>query len=372
MSIVHIITGLNNGGAEAVLYRLVTNDLKNKHIVISLMGMGKYGSMLQEKNIEVICLNMPQGKVTFSGVLKLWKVLRKYRTSIVQTWMYHADFIGGLVAKFSGVKKIYWNIRHSVLEKDLSSRSTIFIARLCAFLSGFLPDKIVCCAEKSKQVHLAIGYSSKKMLVIQNGYDLNEFLPDKNFRSSLRKELNIKENELLLGMVGRYDPLKDHSNLIRSLYLLKSKGVEFKLILVGLNLESSNANLMQEILSLGLDNNVILLGQRTDMPRIMNALDLHILSSCSEGFPNVLCEAMACGVPCVSTNVGDAKLIIESTGWVVPPKNSKKLFEALCLAVEEMKDEERWKQRKEAAVERVAQNFAIDSMVEKYNAVWRI
>ncbi len=106
MKIVHIITGLNNGGAEAVLYRLVTNDKKYKHIVVSLMDLGKYGPMLQDKNIEVICLNMPKGKITFYGLMTLYKTLKKIKPDIVQTWMYHADLLLQVLKKYFGIYDI--------------------------------------------------------------------------------------------------------------------------------------------------------------------------------------------------------------------------------------------------------------------------
>lgn len=369
MSIVHIITGLNNGGAEAVLYRLVTSDLKNKHIVISLMDMGKYGSMLRERGIEVICLYMPQGKLTFSGVLKLWKVLRKHRASVVQTWMYHADFIGGVIAKLAGVKKIFWGIHHTDLIAGESSKTTILIANLCAKISGVVPTKIVCCAKRSSAVHAGLGYEKEKMVVIGNGYELSHFQPNDDLGSEVRKLLGVTGP--LLGTVGRFNPLKDHKNLLQALALLKIKKINFTALLIGPNIDHQNMELMGWVVENNLQDDVVLLGQRTDIPALMNAIDLHILSSSSEAFPNVLAEAMACGTPCVTTDVGDAGLIVSNTGWVAPPKDAISLAEAIEHALFEMKEHpDMWEKRKLASRQRIESNFSLEKMIEKYHMTW--
>lgn len=371
--IIHIITGLNNGGAEAVLYRLVTNDTKHKHVVVSLMGMGKYGTMLEEKGIEVVCLNMPQGKLTLGGVLTLWKTLRKHKPNVVQTWMYHADFIGGLVAKFAGIKNIVWGIHHTNLVPGESRKATILIARLCAKISAFVPTKIVCCAERAAQVHAELGYKKEKMVVIGNGYELSHFRVDEAMGAETREALGIEANTPLLGKVGRFNALKDHKNLLQALAILKNKGLVFRALLVGPDIDVNNTELMSWVGQNQLQDNLFLLGQRTDIPALMNAMDVHVLSSLSEAFPNVLCEAMACGTPCVTTDVGDAGLIVGSTGWVVPPRNAEALADAIEQALlEKQNNPETWQQRKQASRARIEENFSVEKMVEKYHGVWSI
>lgn len=370
MHIVHIITGLNNGGAEAVLYRLVTNDTKHKHVVVSLMGMGKYGPMLEEKGIEVVCLNMPQGKLTLGGVLTLWKTLRKHKPNVVQTWMYHADLVGGVIAKLAGIKQINWGIHHTDLVPGESSKATIFIAKLCAKLSNFIPSKIVCCAQRSAEVHSALGYNQSKMVVIGNGYELAKYVPNVELTKQLIDELSLP-NFPVLGMVGRFDPLKNHENLLQALGLLKNKGYEFSCLLIGPNMDSNNQALGQWITDNMLSENVILLGQRPDIPAIMNTLDVHLLSSVSEAFPNVLAEAMACGTPCVTTNVGDAAVIVDNTGWVVPPKNPIALAEGIEEALLEMQNQpQTWQERQHNCRKHIEENFSIEIMIYKYHDVW--
>lgn len=371
--ILHIITGLNNGGAEAVLYRLCTNDNENQHVVISLMDFGKYGPLLLDKGMDVYCLNMPQGKVTLKGLIKLYKLLKELTPDIVQTWMYHADLIGGVVARLAGIKNIYWNIRHSTLEKGLSSKSTIYVAKTCAFFSHFIPKSIICCASNAVIVHTALGYSKKKINVICNGYELDQLFINEDQGNAVKKEFSLLNVPVILGMVGRYDPQKDHSNLLNSLSELRRKKIDFKCLLIGKDLNSSNAVLNSQINELCLTDNIVFLDQRSDIPSVMNALDIHILSSSfGEAFPNVLAEAMACGTPCVTTDVGDAALIVGDTGWVVPPRSSVLLSNAILLACTERENIDDWGLRKLAVRERIVNQYSIENMIYKYHKVWSI
>lgn len=369
MKILNIIVGLNDGGAEGVLYRLCLYDKNYKHIVISLMDEGKYGPLLKEAGIEVHCLNMPAGRFTFTGLYKLFKLIRKSKPNIVQTWMYHADLIGGLVARLAGVKNVFWNIRHTTLEPGKSKRSTIFIAKLCAMLSKRVPVGIVCCAEKAREVHTSIGYDTSKMTVIANGYDPSILCAIPNSQAQLNKELG--DVFPAIGMVARFDPEKEHFDLLEAFLIVKKKGLPHKLVLVGYKINTSNIALIEKIESLKLKNEVLLLDQRRDIPTIMSSLDLHVLSSSSEAFPNVLAEAMACNTPCVTTDVGEAAHIVGDTGWVVRPKNPQALADAILTALNELQsDPSTWVSRKVACRKRIVDNFSIETMVGKYHQVW--
>jgi glycosyltransferase involved in cell wall biosynthesis len=370
--ILHIITGLNNGGAEAVLYRLCKNDSENQHAVISLMDLGKYGPLLLDSGIDVYTLKMPQGKVIFSGLRNLYRLIKEQKPDVVQTWMYHADLIGGVIARLAGIKNVFWNIRQTSLENGLTSRATIYVAKICALLSYFIPKKIICCANKASEYHIGIGYKNNKMVVIGNGYELDSLTENPELGSAIRDELLLKKDDLVLGMVGRYDPAKDHHNLLLALSFLKCKNIEFKCLLVGMMLSVENIELLEAIKRFGLLDSVILLEQRTDIPAVMNSLDIHILSSYSEAFPNVLAEAMACGTPCVSTDVGDAGLIIGETGWVVPPRDAEALAAAVESAANERNNPIEWPTRKELARQRIVENFSIEKMIESYKAAWSV
>lgn len=376
MLIIHIITGLGDGGAEAVLYRLCTSDKENCHKVISLMDEGKYGALLKEAGIDVECLNMPAGSLAPGGLRLLWQLLRNEKKEhagndmAVQTWMYHGDLVGGLVARTSGIKNIAWGIHHSVLEKGKTKASTRLIAKINALLSYWVPEVIVCCAEKSRVIHEKIGFSSRKMKVIPNGYDLQKFSPKPVDAKLLRQEWGIPENMPLLGMVGRFDPQKDHENLIKALALLKTQGLDFRCVLVGRGMDDTNQEVTSMLLRNGLQEQVYLLGQRSDIPAVMSALDLHVLSSSAEAFPNVIAEAMACETPCVTTDVGDAALMVGDTGWVVPPGNPQALAAGIQGAVLAMAQAEAWLLRQAAARTHVSNSFGLDRMLASYRDAW--
>lgn len=372
LNIVHIITGLNDGGAEAVLYRLCTHDKQNRHTVISLRDSGKYGALLEASGVAVYCLGMPRGRLTLTGLWRLWRLLRSERPDVVQTWMYHADFIGGIMARLARIPIVCWGLRNSNLEPGKSARSTILMARVCAWLSHWIPRAIVSCSTQAASVHQALGYARGKFTIIPNGYNLVEFAPDAEARTQLRREWGVNEQTILLGMVARYDPQKDHANLVNALRLIKHKKESFQCVLVGTKMDANNHELCRLMENQGVRDNVLLLGQRHDIPGVMNALDIHVLSSSfGEAFPNVLAEAMACGIPCVTTDVGDAAVIMGDTGWIVPPSNSELLANAISETIAEMQDSEKWAVRRSMCRDRVVLNFSLERMVDNYHNVWR-
>lgn len=371
MKVLHIITGLTNGGAEGVLYRLVTNDKSNEHIVVSLMDEGKYGPLLVDKGINVHCLNMSQGKPSIKSVAKLFKLIKTIKPDVVQTWMYHADLIGGVVAKSLGVKKIFWNIRHSSFDSRHTKPSTIKIAKICAKLSNIIPSKIISCSNNAVDIHTNLGYSSRKIVTISNGYDLAYFKEDKNSISKLQKSLNLRGFPIL-GMVGRFNPQKNHKGLLQALSLIKEKGYKFDCLFVGTDLNSENTEILNLIKRYNLEEDIYLLGQRTDIPDIMHLLDIHILSSSyGEGFPNVLAEALACGTPCIATDVGDSKLIVDKYGLIVEPNNINSLAEAIMKLLDTYSKEPKiWESMKAESIGFVKQNFSLNKMISKYINVW--
>lgn len=370
--VLHIITGLGDGGAEGVLARLCLHSKEFQHVVISLMDNGKYGSVLAEAGIPVHCLGMSLSKLGLFRIFTLMRLIKDEKPEVVQTWMYHGDLLGGVAARFAGISRVFWGIRHSTLEKGKSKRSTILIARLCALLSKWVPEKIVCCAHKALEVHADIGYEPSKLLVIQNGYDLTRFKPDLIEGEKVREELGLGREEFILGKVGRYDPQKDHINLLRALSLVEARKIDFRCLLVGKNMSTKNQALVSFISELGLQEKVILVGQRNDIPAIMNALDLHVLSSSfGEAFPNVIAEAMACGTPCVTTDVGDAFEIVGNSEVCCQVCDPEELARLICNMHEEwFHKPNSWRDRKASCVERIRTQFSIESMVDAYEACW--
>ncbi len=372
LNVVHVITGLDSGGAEAVLFRLCSADVADVHTVISLTDDGSYGQKLRDSGVTVHCLGMPRGRVTFAGLRRLWGELRGSRADVVQTWMYHADLIGGVVARLAGLRRVCWGIRNSDLEPGKSKRTTIGVARLCAALSRAIPYRIICCAQRAASIHVTLGYDASKVVLIPNGYDLHQFSPDPEKRALLRADWRIPNETPLLGMVGRFDPQKDHDNLLQALEILQVQEVEFRCVLVGSGMSEENAMLAQWLAARHLSERVLLLGPRTDVPAVMNALDLHVLSSgFGEAFPNVLAEAMACGTPCVTTDVGDAAEIVGDTGWIVRPGCAEELATALADAIASLAETATWHSRQSACRARIQGRYSIERMVASYRNAWQ-
>ncbi len=369
MTILHIITGLDDGGAEAVLYRLCTLDRVRRHHVVSLTDRGKYGPMLEAAGIPVSTIGLPRGKVTLAGFRRLRRMIAELRPDAVQTWMYHANLLGGLAARLAGVHNVVWGIHHTTLDPQHSRRSTILVARACALLSRSIPRRIVCCAERSRQVHAGLGYEADRMRVIPNGYDLSVFRPDPGLGADLRRELGLAADATVIGFVARFDPLKDHRTLLQALALLRARGIMPTCLLVGDGLALENGPLAEMISATVPADQIRLLGRRGDIPAVMNALDVHVMSSSSEAFPNVLAEAMACGTPCVSTDVGDAAVIVGATGRIVPSRDTAALAEAIAEMLV-LRDASDWPARRAAARAHVAENFALARMVDAYHRAW--
>jgi glycosyltransferase involved in cell wall biosynthesis len=263
------------------------------------------------------------------GVQRLACWLQQDPPHLIQTWMYHADLIGGLAAKLAGGIPVAWNIRHSDFDAKDNKRSTYWTIRACARFSRWLPARIICCSESSRQVHTALGYTADKMVVIPNGFDLTIFRPDPGARISVRQELGISGDAVIIGMVGRFNAQKDHYTFIRAAARLHALSPEVHFLLCGDGVTPENSQLDEWINTHGIANCFHLLGQREDIPRLNAALDIGTMTSAhGEGFPNVIGEAMACGVPCVVTDVGDSASIVGDTGRVVPPKNPQALVNA--------------------------------------------
>lgn len=371
MKVLHIITGLGNGGAEGVLYRLCLNDKEYKHIIISLTDLGFYGQLLINKGVVVHQINLSLRNLIPKS-FHLFRKLKDIKPDVIQTWMYHADLFGGLIARLGGYKNIFWNIRHTNLSIGESKTSTILIFKISSLLSFIIPKQIICCADESLKVHHKNGYNFSKMIVIPNGYDTSVYFPDKVLRIQTKSDLDLSEKFVVLGMIGRFHPQKNHLGLIKALSIVKNSFHEFKFILVGRDLNSSNLKLNNEIKKYNLESNILMLDQRSDIPAIMNALDINVLSSSSgEGFPNVLPEAMSCSVPCVTTDVGDAVKIVGSSGWIAPPNDSDAMAKAILGAINEFKnDTESWGLRKKSCRERIIDNYSLDKMIKNYHEVW--
>jgi glycosyltransferase involved in cell wall biosynthesis len=369
-SVVHVITSLEAAGAQTALKRVIEHkEASFKSTVISLKDEGSIGKELMQHGVPVHVIGMRQGLAAPLVVAKLARILKRLRPDIVHTWLYHADLLGGIAARLAGVKRVAWAIRNGSLSASETSWSTHAVVRMCAMLSSQIPDAILCCSERARQTHLALGYDRTKFVVVPNGYDLQHFVPNKHFRSEVRQELGIAQGAPIVGLIARFHPQKSHKTFIQAAAILKRRHPHVHFLLAGADVDKDNKIIEGWIHEGAMQHFTHLLGLRKDIARLTAALDIATLcSSFGEAFPNVVGEAMACGIPCVVTDVGDAADIVGETGKVVPPEHPEALAQAWSQLLEMSPAERR--NLGDQARERIAARFEISAVVRRYNAFY--
>jgi len=366
MKILFVITGLSTGGAEMMLIKVLEHLDRRRFqpYVISLSPLGELAPRISALGVSVRSVDMKGGLSDMVGFVSLLRMIKTIQPDVVHTWMYHADLLGGLAARLAGVKAIGWGIHNSNLDADKTKLSTRAIVRLCAFFSPWLPRLILSCSEQARLIHIEKGYAAEKMVVVPNGFDLMRFKPDNTARHSVRKELGLMQDVLLVGLIGRFDLQKNHAGFFRAAGYLLEKMPSVRFLLAGKDIASANSSLLQMAKDAGVLENCHFLGLRDDMPRLMAALDVLASSSDGEAFPNVLGEAMACGVPCAVTDAGDSVVIVGDVGRSVAVGDMRGLAvamqELLCLSPEEKQS------LREKIRHRVLSHYEISQVVRDY------
>jgi len=364
------ITGLEVGGAETFLAELLRhrpNDVEVR--VFSLIDGGPIAQRIEALGIPVTGMHMLVGRPSVYAFLSLTKHLRAFRPDIVHTWLYHADLMGGVAAKFAGVRNVIWHLHNSDLSPDRVRLMTRVVVKALAVLSHVVPAAIVSCSEAAVQTHTLQGYSARKFTVIPNGVDTGRFTPSAQARGEIRREFGVDVDAPLVGLVARVDPQKNHRGFFEAVRLFFERGGAADFLLVGRDVTPHHWLLPSLREETGHPERVFLGGPRDDVPRIMAALDVATSSSLGEAFPMVLIEAMACGVPCAATDVGDSALIVADTGIVVPPNDADALAAAWRRLLG-MSAEERAALGQRAR-ERVLANYSIDRVAGRVWALYR-
>jgi len=370
IEIVHIIAALNVGGTEMMLYRLLSRMRKDRfeNIVITLKEKGELSEDFESQNIRVYNVGGIGGILKISAFIRSLKILREINPDIIQGWLVHGNFVAQIASIFLPYRlSTLWNIRYTALPEGETKRSILFIIKLLSILS-FLPQKIVFNSKAGADDHCKMRYRSNKSCIIPNGFDTKLFSPSEKNRSCVRLELNIPEEAILIGLISRFDPLKDHSCFLKAGAKLLSNKREAFFLLAGREVDWQNRHLKQLIEKLGMSEKVFLLGERRDVHRITAALDIATCSSVAEGFPNVIGEAMSCGISCVVTDVGDSAWLVGDSGIVVPPRNHEALYEAWLKLIELGSAKRRV--LGERARKRIEDHFSIQMIVKKYEQLY--
>jgi len=369
--VLHIINDLSIGGAEMTLYKLLsrTDREKFKPTVISLNGVGKLGDRIKKMGIEVEAVGMKSDGSRLFSLLRLARAARRIKPDLIQGWMYH----GNLAAQFARLfvsrpAFVVWNIRQSLYSLNDEKPATAKAIRLGARLSNW-PARILNNSQKSVNQHAAIGYQTSRTIVIPNGFDTESFVPSVESRVSVRSELGMPADAILIGRIGRHHHTKDHPTFLRAAALLLRDYPDTQFLLAGKNVDWNNGELRTLVQNLGLVERVHLLGERLDMTRLTAALDVATSSSHAEGFPNVIGEAMSCAVPCVVTDVGDSAWLLGDTGRAVPPQDPAALAAAWKSLIELGREERT--ALGVAARSRVKRRYSLASVVEQYELLYQ-
>lgn len=370
IKLAHITSDLSVGGAQRVLYNLLSRMDQERFQcwVISLKDIGPIGERISELGIPAKTMEMKPFWRKPWKLVKLIMLLRQIQPDLIQTWMYHGDFVGGLSAKFLGNSQVIWGIHHSDFNATGGKAMTLRLGRINGYLSTWMPQKIVYCSEEVCAVHTGAGYCAEKSVVIHNGIDLEEFSPSKSARVLVRKEFGISEDKELIGLFARFHPLKGHQVFFKAAGLLHQLRPDVNFILCGDGIDYKNTQLMRYIHEAGVRSVTHLLGGRSDMNRITAALDIATCSSYCESFSLTLGEAMACCIPCVTTNIPGPVSLLGNVGWIFPVDDYRALASA-WIEILNLSPAERTI-RGEAGRNWIVNHFSMEETVRKYQDLY--
>lgn len=372
--IVHVLPGLKAHGAELQLLGLVSRSDRARfhHDVISLTSMGSLGTNLEHLGIGVYTLGLPDVRSVVSAPWKFRALMTRLRPDLVHGWLYDGNLAALLatVGRRHRRPKRVWCVLHALNAFGTERFKTKTTIRLGARWSGSA-DRIVYNSSSAMEQHEKIGYCARRSLVIPNGVDSEVFRPGSSQdRNLLHAELGVGSDTLLVGVTARYHPLKDFSNLAKAAALVAGRMPRRVIFaLAGRGLDERNQGLVALIEDAGAKQAIRLLGERRDIPRLLAGCDIACLSSLSEALPNALTEAMACGIPCVATDVGDCRELVGNTGVIVPPRNPSQLAEGIIKLLQAPREEREALGHR--ARKRVVDEYSLDLMVDRFESVYK-
>ena len=372
MKIIHIITGLSIGGAEMMLYKLLSRtDKQNISPIVISMGDkdGELRERIEALDIPVYSLAIKRSSFfSLNRLLKLIRLTRELKPDIIQGWMYHGNLVAILVSIFAaGHPAVAWNIRHSLYDLRYEKRSTRLVIQLNRLFSHW-PKTIIYNSNISRKQHETFGFNSRRSQMIPNGIEPQKIGLSFERIQNIRSSLNIPIPAIVVGHVARFHPMKDHQGFLQAAVGIAQKHLEVHFVLVGRDIKLQN-EVLANLIPSEMNNRFHLLGERNDVPELLGAIDLFCLSSAwGEGWPNVIGEAMAAGVPCVATDVGDSRVILGETGIVVPPRDPAALTAGIERLI--MMTPEQRRSLGEAARSRIKDHYNLDLIVDQYASLY--
>ncbi len=339
--------------------------------VVVLKDRGPLAPRIEALSVPVHCLGVRRSALPGpTELLRLVHLAREFRPTVVQGWMYHGNLAGWLVSRVVSERPIFaMNVRQTLYDFARERFLTRRVIKLGAILSS-AADVVVYNSELSARQHEAVGYRPDRRVLIPNGFDLELLRPDPEARRRIRNEFKLGTAARIIGHVSRFHPMKDHATLLEAARLLVSKIGDVTFLLIGNGVTEENAELSALVRRLNLERHVVFAGERADVPQIMSAIDLAVSASAwGEGFPNVIGEAMAAGVPCVVTDVGDSAMVVGDCGRVVPIRDPGALACAMAEMLE-VKDEEKADLARRAR-SRIQDHFALDKVAAMYRVLYQ-
>jgi glycosyltransferase involved in cell wall biosynthesis len=361
-----LIRSLNIGGTERQLVELV-KGLDKTRFKVTVGIFYNEGALIKEiegiPGIHVISLNKRGRWDLVRFICHFIKILTTLKPHILYSFLPDANLVGLISGRIARVKQIVWGVRASNMDVSRYGWLAGISLRLSIFLSRF-PDAIIANSVAGKEFHRSIGYSTNRMMVVPNGIDTDRFKPDHSAGLRVRDEWNIDEETIAIGLVGRLDPMKDHTTFLQAVKIFNQEERSVRFVCIGDGKEPYKSEIHSLCMTLGLNGSLIWTGERYDMIVVYNAMDIVTSSSSfGEGFPNVIGEAMACGVPCVATDVGDSAIIVGETGIVVPPKDPQALADGWRSMLKRLNDKSY--SIKEMARARIVSHYSSEIFIQK-------
>jgi glycosyltransferase involved in cell wall biosynthesis len=366
-TVIHLITTLSQGGAERALDESVPrpgSSAGERHIVVSLASGGMFADRMASEGVDVRSLGMRPGKDLIRGTFRLVRLLREVQPDAIIAWMYHAIFLSLISHPLAGFAvrsaRQAWVIQNSLQSTIGSPWHTRVILRYLAHRSAF-PDAIAVNSLSGQVHHADFGFRARQWHHLPNGCNTDRFAPDGAVSTRTREALGIDPLRPIAIFVGRHHPEKGLDLLLSALELLPPKTPGFTLLLVGIGTDHARITENHHV-------EVLALGERTDVPDLLKAADVLVLPSRTEGTPNAVIEAMATGVPCVVSDVGDSAAVVGATGVIVPPMSptllASGLAEMLSMDVTERTA------LGTAARKRIIERYSLKNARASYRSLW--